>query len=188
MDDLIKRLKNGDEAAFNELVSQYSKKLYYLCLKMLQSESDAEDAVQNAFLKAYMNIAKFEEKSTVSTWLYRITVNVCMDILRKKKKDNTASLYNTDDDENEYILDITDESENVEKKVLEEERKRELYKAIEKLKPKHKELIILRDIEGLSYDEIAAILKMNVGTVKSGINRARAYLLEKLKENKELFS
>ncbi len=186
--ELILKLKNGNEEAFNEIVERYSKKLYFLCLKMLQNEKDAEDTVQTIFLKAYMNIAKFEEKSSISTWLYRIGVNVCTDVLRKRKKETTTSLYTVSSDEEEYILEIPDEKENVEKTVLEQERKRALYQAIETLKPKQKQLIVLRDIEGLSYDEIANILKMNPGTVKSGINRARAALLEKLQKNSELFS
>ena len=186
-DVLVKKLKNGDQEAFNEFVSLFSKKLYYLCLKILQNESDAEDMVQNVFVKAYLNINKFEEKSSLSTWLYRITVNVCNDFLRKKKKEKLVPLYNTDDEDKEYELGIADEKENVEDKIIENERKAELHKAIGKLKPKHKELIVLRDLEGLSYEEIAKILNMNVGTVKSGINRARAALLEKLKEKKDLF-
>jgi len=186
-DILVKQLKSGDQEAFNELVRLYSKKLYYLCLKILQNEGDAEDMVQNVFVKAFLNINKFEEKSSLSTWLYRITVNVCNDFLRKKKKENLVPLYNTDDDDKEYELGIADEKENVEETVLENERKKELHAAIGKLKPKHRELIVLRDLEGLSYEDIAKILKMNVGTVKSGINRARAALLEKLKEKESLF-
>ena len=186
--ELIKQLKNGNEEAFNEMVERYSKKLYYLCLKMLQNERDAEDTVQTVFLKAYMNLSKFEEKSSISTWLYRIGVNVCTDMLRKRKKETATSLYATGTDDEEFALEIPDEKENVEKKVLEKERKEALYQAINTLKPKQKELIVLRDIEGLSYEEIAEILKMNTGTVKSGINRARKALLEKLQKNTELFS
>ena len=186
--ELILQLKNGNEEAFNEIVERYSKKLYFLCLKMLQNEKDAEDTVQTIFLKAYMNISRFEEKSNISTWLYRIGVNVCTDVLRKRKKETTTSLYATSSDEEEYALEIPDEKENVEEAVLAQERKRALYAAINTLKPKQKQLIVLRDIEGLAYDEIADILKMNPGTVKSGINRARSALLEKLQKNPELFS
>ena len=185
--ELIRQLKNGNEEAFNEMVQRYSKKLYYLCLKMLQNEKDAEDTVQTIFLKAYMNLSRFEEKSSISTWLYRIGMNVCTDVLRKRKKENTTSLYAVDSDDEEYALEIPDEKENVEQTVLERERKEALYQAINSLKPKQKELIILRDIEGLSYEEIAEVLKMNTGTVKSGINRARKALLEKLQKNTELF-
>lgn len=185
--ELIKQLKNGNEEAFNELVTRYSKKLYYLCLKMLQNETDAEDTVQIVFLKAYTNLSKFEEKSSLSTWLYRIGTNVCTDVLRKRKKETSTSLYAMSTDEEEYALEIPDERENVEKKVLEHERKEALYQAINTLKPKQKQLIVLRDLEGLSYEEIAEILKMNTGTVKSGINRARKALLEKLQKNTELF-
>ncbi len=186
--ELIRQLKNGNEEAFNEMVERYSKKLYYLCLKMLQNERDAEDTVQTVFLKAYMNLHKFEEKSSISTWLYRIGVNVCTDMLRKRKKETVTSLYATGSEDEEYALEIPDEKENVEKTVLERERKEALYQAINTLKPKQKELIVLRDIEGLSYEEIADILHMNTGTVKSGINRARKALLEKLEKNTELFS
>lgn len=185
---LIQQLKNGDEQAFNELVEQYSKKLYYLCLKMLQNASDAEDTVQTIFLKAYTNISRFEEKSSISTWLYRIGVNVCTDILRKRKKDVKTSLYSVNSDEEEFVIDIPDEKENVEESVLQKERKEALYQAIASLKPKQKQFIVLREIENLSYEEIAEIMKLNVGTVKSGINRARKALLEKLQENAELFS
>lgn len=184
---LIEQLKNGNETAFNEMVERYSGKLYYLCLKMLQNEKDAEDTVQTVFLKAYLNISKFEEKSSISTWLYRIGVNVCTDLLRKRKKTVTTSLYSTNSEDEEFVLEVPDHKENVEKTVLERERKAALYRAIGKLKPPQRRFIILRDIEGLPYEEIAEILSMNVGTVKSGINRARKALLEKLKENQELF-
>lgn len=185
---LIQQLKKGDEQAFNEMVELYSKKLYYLCLKMLQSESDAEDAVQTVFLKAYTSISRFEEKSSISTWLYRIGVNVCMDLLRKRKKEVKAPLYSTNSEEEQYELEIPDEKEHVEEAVLQKERKEALYRAIDSLKPQQKRFIVLREIENLSYEEIAKILKMNVGTVKSGINRARKALLEKLQKNTELFS
>lgn len=183
----MKQLKSGNEEAFNKIVERYSKKLYYLCLKMLQNEKDAEDTVQTVFLKAYQNIHRFEEKSSISTWLYRIGMNVCTDVLRKRKKEPVVSLYMTGSGEENYLPEIPDEAENVEQAVLEQERKAALYAAIHTLKPKQKKLILLRDIEGLSYEEIAAVLGWNVGTVKSGINRARKALLEKLRENEELF-
>ena len=186
--ELIQQLKNGNEEAFNEIVERYSKKLYFLCLKMLQNEKDAEDTVQTIFLKAYMSISRFEEKSSISTWLYRIGVNVCTDLLRKRKKETVTSLYSINSEEEEYALEIPDEKENVEDAVIKKERKQALYEAINTLKPKQKQFIILRDIEGLSYEEIADILKLNTGTVKSGINRARQALLEKLQKNSELFS
>ena len=186
--EFVKRLKSGDEQAFNEMVEHNSKKIYYLCLKMLQNEKDAEDAAQTTFLKAYTNLSKFEEKSSISTWLHRIAVNVCTDILRKKKKTTNNSLYVTNQDEEEYTVEIPDETESVEDSVIRKEQKEALYRAISELKPKQKKFIILRDIENLSYEEIATMLKLNVGTVKSGINRARKALFEKLKKNSELFS
>jgi RNA polymerase sigma-70 factor (ECF subfamily) len=109
-------------------------------------------------------------------------------MLRRRKKEQTMSLYAFDDEDNEYTLEIEDTLENVENKAIQNERKKALYKAISELNPQHNRLIILRDLEGLSYEEIAQTTNMNIGTVKSGISRARLALFEKLKENEELFS
>jgi RNA polymerase sigma-70 factor (ECF subfamily) len=109
-------------------------------------------------------------------------------MLRKRKKEQTASLYAPGGEDGEYAFEIEDASENVEEKVIENERKKALYKAISELHPRHARLIVLRDLEGLSYEEITRAANMNLGTVKSGISRARLALFEKLKENKELFS
>ena len=177
MDDkqLIAKLKSGDETAFNEIVERYSQKLYFLCLKMLQNEKDAEDTVQTVFLKAYLNISKFEEKSSISTWLYRIGVNVCTDVLRKRKKEQVTSLYATNSDGEEYLPQVPDERENVEKTVLEQERKAALYRAISLLKPKQKQFIVLRDIEGLSLASAAFALRSSMRFCASAAREDETY-------------
>lgn len=181
--ELVLKLKNGENEAYKQLISMYSKRLYYLCLKMLGSELDAEDAVQTTFFKVFKAINKFEERSGLTTWIYRIAVNTCNDILRKRKRDCLVSQHTVNDEQTEdFYSYISDDSENIEEKILRRENERIIYECIYKLPYLQRRFIVLRDLEGLSYAQIAGILDLNIGTVKSGINRARSKLIKLIKE------
>ena len=177
----ISELKNGKSEAYDKLIEEYSRKIYYLSLKMLGNPTDAEDAVQTTFFKVYRNIDGFRGQSELSTWIYKIAVNTCNDILRKRKTSFTVPILAANDEK--PILDIEDKSQNVEEAILKREREKLVYKCIYLLPDGHRKFIVLRDLEGLSYAQIAEILDINIGTVKSGINRARAKLTELLKEH-----
>lgn len=187
--ELIKKCKEGYVEAFEELISSHQTRVYNIALKMLKNEEDAYDASQDALLKAFKYIKNFKEESSFSTWIYRITVNVCLDMIKKnKEKRNVISIEQQISlKDNDVTIQFEDKSQNVMEDILKNERKKVLHEAIDALPAHHREMIILRDIEGFSYEEIAQITKNNAGTVKSKINRARNALKKILTDNRELF-
>lgn len=187
--ELIKKSKEGYVEYFEQLIEPHQVRVYNIALKMLKNEQDAFDASQEALLKAFKYISRFKEEASFSTWLYRITVNTCLDILKKRKEShNTISLEQQISlKDNEVSVQFEDKKQNVLEDVIKEERKKVLYEAIDTLSDEHRKMILLRDIEGFSYEEIAKITGKNIGTVKSKISRARNSLKEILLKNKELF-
>lgn len=173
--DIIVKAQNGDISAFEVLISEHKNNVYKTAFAMVQNHHDASDISQIAFIKAYQNISKFNFKSSFSTWLYRITVNSCLDEIRKRKRSNELS-QSIDDDENPF--EIEDSSATPEESYEKKELKKLVWKKINLLSDKYKKVIIYRDINGLSYDEIAKIEGCSIGTVKSRINRARMALKE----------
>lgn len=170
---LIKRCVKGDVDAFEELIVKHEKTAYNIALRMLRNKDDAMDISQEAFIKVFKSIKTFNFESSFSTWLYRIVTNTCLDFLRKNNNTSYSidSPINTED--GEIQRDIPDINNNTEE-IFEKQLTKELvHNAICKLDENHKAVIILRDIEGFSYEEIAQILDCSLGTVKSRISRAR---------------
>lgn len=180
---LIARATSGDPAAFNSLMQQHEGRMYAVALRMCANREDAQDCLQEAMLRIYRAISGFKGESSFATWVYRITMNTCLDELRKRKNRQSTSLDN--------LLDMgwspSDETNAPEKHAIRNESRRALQSAIANLPEDMRSAIVLRDIEGLSYDEIAQALGINIGTIKSRISRGREKLREKLKENSELF-
>ena len=168
---LVKRAKQGDMHAFEELIIQHEKIVYNVALRMMNHSEDAKDISQEVFLKAYRNIGNFDERSQFSTWIYRITANTCIDEMRKRKGRQSFSLE--------------EELESEEGSMQREEQKSEILQALESLSPEHKVAVILRDIKGLSYEEIAEILELTLGTVKSRISRGRNQLKQEILKLRE---
>lgn len=187
--ELLKRSREGHVSSFEELISAHQQKVYNIALRMLANEQDAFDASQEVFIKVYKNLDKFQENSSFSTWLYRITTNTCLDMLRKNKdKKNDISIDSQIAfEDGEASFQLEDKSADLEEEILKKERQQALYDAIEQLNEEHKKMIVLRDLQGMSYQEIAAITGTNIGTVKSKINRARISLKNSLLKYKELF-
>ena len=181
--DMIERASRGDAAAFNHLMAQHERRMYAVALRMCGNREDAQDCLQEAMLRVYRAIGGFKGQSSFSTWVYRITMNTCLDELRCKKNRQNTSLDN--------LLDLgwspADESNAPEKQAMRSELRRNLNRAIQELPEEMRSAVVLRDIQGFSYDEIARMLEINVGTIKSRISRGREKLREKLKENAELF-
>ncbi len=170
---LIRRVLDGDADAFEPLVTEDQTKVYHLALRLLGSEADAADAVQDAFLKAYTSLKDFRGESRFSVWLYRLTNNVCIDMLRRRKRQETVSLL-TEDDEGELAeLPIPDERYSPELLAERAEDAAAVRAAMAALPPDCREILTLREIGGLSYEELAAALSLEPGTVKSRLNRAR---------------
>ena len=185
---LIKKIKSGDMEAFSKLVSLYEKKAVNFARRLLTTQEEAEDATQEAFLKVFDKIHTFREDSSFSTWFYTVLNNICLDALRKRsRRASTVSINQADETGDEYELDIEDTTDGPYETLQKNEAKRLLENALTKLSAEHRAVIILRDINGFEYEEIAQILKISTGTVKSRISRARLALRKILEEHKELF-
>ena len=153
---------------------------------MMNHSEDAKDISQEVFLKAYKNMKNFDERSMFSTWLYRITTNTCIDEMRKRKGKQSYSLEEElENEEGSMQRQIADEGETPEESLLREERKSELLQALDTLSEEHKAAVILRDIRGLSYEEVAEIVDLPMGTVKSRISRARNQLKNEILKIRE---
>lgn len=189
MADLIQRLQKGDREAFNELVLQYEKQVINIAYGMLSDREDALDAAQDVFIKIYKSISGFKGQSSLTTWIYRITANVCNDILRKRQRTaKTISIYPSDDDEENRQTEIADTAPTPEEALEQSETQKAVREAIASLSDEYRAVITVCDMEGRSYEEAAAILGIPHGTVKSRLNRARNALRKKLSQKRELFS
>ncbi len=185
---LIDKCRKGDIHAFEELISSYEKKIFNIVYRIVGDYNDAEDISQEIFIKVFRSINNFKERSSFYTWLYRIAVNECMDILKKKKKTAAYSIDTPIQTEDDQIpREIKDYGESPEEKVERKELRNYIESALNSVTYEHRTMIVLRDIQGLSYEEIAEIVKCPAGTVKSRINRARKALKELLSDKKELF-
>jgi RNA polymerase sigma-70 factor, ECF subfamily len=172
--DLILKCKKNNFDAFEELISIYESKIYNLCFYILKNKEDALDASQEVCLKIYKSISKFKGDSKFSTWVYRITHNTCLDLIKKRKDEISFDEVTNIEIQREARTDEIIESK---------ELKYEIKKSILKLSNDFRTMIILRDVNGLSYQEIAEVLNIEVGTVKSRLNRAREALRNELIRN-----
>ncbi len=175
---LIEKAKQGDVDAFEELISTYQRMIYNYCYRMSGNLHDAEDLTQEVFIKVYKSLRKFKGKSQFSTWIYRIAHNTCVDRHRKKRPTDDNMIFL--DNEKEYRTLISD-SYIPEEELLSKEKQDIIQKCIDSLKPEYRSVIILRDIQNYSYKEIATILDIPLGTVKSYISRGRSALRESLR-------
>lgn len=185
---LINRCKNGDVEAFGELVSVYEKQVYSIAYRFMGNPDDANDLAQEAFIRAFRGIENFRGDASFKTWLYHIVANACRDELRRIKRQPVVSLNApivTDDGEiNREQEDWTFTPELIyESKELQET----IQQLLNELIPEYRQVLILREIQGFTYDEIASTLNCSLGTVKSRINRARKTLKDLIIENRELF-
>ena len=178
--DVIEQVLRGDNDAFGQLVEKYQTKVYNLALRMCGNEDDAFDLAQEAFLRAWRSLGSFQFESAFSTWLFRLSSNICLDFLRAKKRRTTVSLTMTDDESGESQLDLPDPSKTPEEAVLAAEDRRLLAQAMNELPADQRQILTLRAIDDLSYAEIAEILQLQEGTVKSRLSRARTALRNKL--------
>jgi RNA polymerase sigma-70 factor (ECF subfamily) len=176
---IIERFKNGEKAAFEKLVLTYQDRIFNLCRYLLGNSHDAEDAAQDTFTKAYRNLNKFRPEASFYTWLYRIAVNTCLDY---KKRPFFESLFRKSDEGEDYVLDPVSDEPSPEKLYESKQLGIALSKGLGKLSLKLRTVIILKEIEGLSYEAIAEVLDISVGTVKSRISRARAELKGLMKD------
>lgn len=158
------------------------KRVYFTCLRMLGQEEDARDCAQETMLRAFRAFDSFRGEASFSTWIIRIAMNCCNDFLRKQK--NIVSL---EEMQTETGYEAVDPASGPYQQLEEKERMRLLHDGLKKMKPEFREVIVLRDMQGFSYEELAESLHLSLGTVKSRLNRARKELCEILSEHLELF-
>lgn len=173
---IVRKVLGGDANAFETLVLEYEKNVYNIALRMTGNSEDAADMTQEAFIKAYNSLQSFRADSKFSVWLYRIVSNVCLDFLRSKNRRPTVSLSVEDDDGEDTQLDVADESQSPELLLDRKLTRESVRRGLDSLPPDYRQILLLREIQGLSYDEIAQALGLEVGTVKSRIFRARKRL------------
>jgi len=183
-EELVKKSLNGDIQAFEELVLKYQEKIFALAYRYMGNEEDAYDMSQEAFIKAYQSLHSFQGGSSFGTWLYQIASNICRDELRRQKR-KKISVFSLDEavvtqDNGQVKREIADISLTAD--ILYEQKEFSLYlqEILDQMKTEHKSAIILRDLMGLSYEEIAEVMNCSIGTVKSRISRARSILKKKL--------
>ena len=173
---IVQKVIRGDVNAFEKLVLEYEKNVYNIALRMTGNSEDASDMTQEAFIKAYNSLQSFRGDSKFSVWLYRIATNVCLDFLRSRSRKPTVSLSVEDNEGEEVQLDVADESQSPELLLDRQMTRESVRRGLETLSPEYRQILLLREIRGLSYDEISQALGLEVGTVKSRIFRARKKL------------
>ena len=185
--ELIKSILDGNKNNFAELVRRYQNKVFSTVLRMCRSREDAEDISQEVFLKVYSGLPRFRADSNFSTYLYKVAMNTAIDHLRRRGSTiDTVSLYK-DSDDGVYTIEPEDPSPSPLAVFEAGERAAILKSAIDALPANHREMIILRDVQGLTYEDIGKILDLGEGTVKSRINRARVRLRRDLENYGNIF-
>ena len=176
--ELIASVLAGDADSFEPLVKEHEKRIYNLALRMTGDPDDAYDVAQDAFVKAYTSLKDFRGESAFGSWLYRLASNVCLDFLRREKRRGTVSLTVEDEE-----LDIADLRFSPEDELERTELRDAINTALMRLPAAARQMIVMRDVSGLSYAEIAETLDLELGTVKSRIARAREKLIAVLSED-----
>ena len=184
--ELIKQAKKGDVAAFEELVRLHEKKVYTIAYKYMSNYEDAGDITQETFIKAFQVIHTFRGESSFGTWVSRIAANKALDELRKRKKFQITSLEEEIELEAGSVnKEIAAEDATPEECYLQQETGEYLQNLLDAMREEYKVVIIMREIEGRTYEEIAESLNCSLGTVKSRLSRARNYLKEKIRQDRK---
>ena len=178
---LVHAAKDGDLSAFEELIRRYDRKVIRIAFHITHNQEDAEDAAQDAFLKAFRGLAHFEEKSRFSTWLFRIAVNESLMKVRQRRGFQVVSIeQDNNEDPDALPLEIVDWSPNPEQLYSQSELREILAKALRGLSSNYRTVFLLRDVEGLTIEETAEVLNLSISAVKARLMRARLRLRERL--------
>ena len=183
---MLLQAQTGDPDAFSILVERYSPRIFGVCFSLLGNRQDAEDCVQETFLKAYRSIRVYSFQAAFYTWLYRIAINTCHDYRRKTSRTLTFSLDEARETEDGAVFQqIADDKPLPDEQYAATESIQMIRQQIDCLPDYLKEILILRDLEGLSYHELAAVFHLSEGTVKSRLSRARRQLMEKIRQREQ---
>ncbi|MBI1248470.1 sigma-70 family RNA polymerase sigma factor [bacterium] len=170
---LIQRILQGDAVAYEEIVRNYQQRLYNTMFHILGSKEDAEDVVQESFVQAYLKLATFQGNSAFYTWLYRISFNIAISHRRRRKK-----VHSIDQVRDDIGSEPVDQGNGPAHRMEQQESIRQVHAALTKLSEEHRDVLVLRELEGMDYDRIADVLELPVGTVRSRLHRARTHLKE----------
>lgn len=176
--DFIIRLKTDDKLAFEQLFTDYKDMIYTIVNRMVYNKNKVEDLVADIFVKVYKNIRRFDERSKLSTWIYKIAYNHCLDYIRKTKRDPLKSYEPLD---SKFYL--SSNVFNAEKTMLKEEREQVLYALVDSMPERYRMVLNFHYFEGISYRDISEIMGIPMGTVKTYLFRAKVYLREKMKKS-----
>jgi RNA polymerase sigma-70 factor (ECF subfamily) len=179
-DELVRRVQAGNAEAFEELVRRYERKVYNITFRLMGNDQDASEALQDTFLRAYRFIHKFQFKSSFFTWLYRIATNVSLSNLRKRPKIETVSIDEPVNESGDLPLEIPDVKYSPEVMMKRRELRRALQEAVDQLPSDYRSVVVLRDLEGLSNEEVSKVLNLSVAAVKSRLHRGRLVLRRQL--------
>ncbi len=181
---IIRAVVDGNTNAFEDLVLEYQKQVYHIALKMTGNEEDALDLSQETFLKAFRTLPSFRGEAGFGSWLYRMTANLCIDFLRKKKRQGSEQILSLDaEEEDRRPTELPDLRYEPQSALEKKETREKVQAGLQKLPHEQRLILVLRDVEGFSYQEISDALKIELGTVKSRIYRARAHLARLLTED-----
>ncbi len=182
--NLIKKCVDGDLKSFDQLISRYERNAFAMALRYLGNYDDASDVTQEALIKVYKNISKFRFEASFTTWLYRIVINTAKDFLKKKNREKVVSI---DDTQKEFKDENKDQ--NPQEHTERQEVKSEVHRALEKISENYRMVIVLKDIQGFTYDQISEMLEIPIGTVRSRISRGRVELKKEiLRSNPDILS
>lgn len=170
--ELVRAARGGDEDAFETLVRSHEKKIYNLCCRLCGNAEDAADAAQETFVSAWRALPFFREESNFATWLYRLATNASIDLMRREKRHRAPVSL----DDEEQSVDAVDEAASPDSLYEKKELREAVLRAMETLSDEYRRILVLRELQQLSYQEIAEILDMDLGTVKTRIHRARKNL------------
>lgn len=181
--ELVDRFLNGDASAFDEIVNKYAGKVYGLAYNMFSNREDADDVVQEVFLKVYRSVKRFKRKSSFYTWLYRIALNTAINALKKKRRRQSMSFDNIDEgvERDPDYLELSARHTPLRDTSLNELQEK-LNEALQKLSDKHRTVVIMHDIEGIPHEEIGKMLGCSAGTVRSRLFYAHQQLQVELKD------
>lgn len=183
--DLVAKCQAGDRTAFRKLVQRYERRVYSIAFGFVRNREDALDLTQDAFVKVYRNLESFQATSSFYTWMYRVVVNVCIDFIRRERKhkkgvDYNDTLEHSGAAEGESPVVSVTTGRSPAKALSSKELGQKLVEGINNLAPAHKEILLLREVDGLSYEELAEVLEIPKGTVMSRLHHARLNLKKRL--------